>query len=215
MARFGPRAGAALALAILALGTGAAALAAQQPVTLPLQVTENRAPGASGQVMMTPLGNNQVRVDIRITGLPANEQRAAHIHTAPGAVCDTGAPVTYPLSNVAVDASGVGTSTTTVTLMADRPVQAGNAYVNVHQGNVAAGAPAGQGVICANVTATFAAQAGAPAGGQPAGQAPGALPQTGTGLVTDSTDDAWALAGLALVALLLGGAGALAAARRR
>src|ERR671915_218568 len=98
------------------------------------------APGAGGQVTMTPLPNNQVRVDIRATGLPAGEQRAAHIHTAQGARCDTGAPVTYPLTNVSVDAGGVGTSTTTITLTADRPVQANNAYVNVHQGNVATGA---------------------------------------------------------------------------
>ena len=60
----------ALTLAGLALGVGFAGGAwAQQPLTLPMQVTENRAPGAAGQVTMTPLGTNQVRVDIRITGL--------------------------------------------------------------------------------------------------------------------------------------------------
>ena len=209
MARFGWWTGAAVALVALALGLSAARTAsAQQPVTLPMQVTENRAPGAAGQVTMTPLGNNQVRVDIRITGLPAGEQRAAHIHTAAGARCDNGAPVTYPLTNVSVDAGGVGTSSTTITLAADRPIQANNAYVNVHQGNVGAGAGAGVGVICANITTSFTAGA--------AGQAaPAGMTRAGTGLSVNATGWGAVLAGLAAVALLLGGAGALAAARRR
>ena len=208
MAGFGWWMGAALALGALALGLGAARTAsAQQPVTLPMQVTENRAPGAAGQVTMTPLGNNQVRVDIRITGLPAGEQRAAHIHTASGAVCDNGAPVTYPLTNVSVDAGGVGTSTTTITLTAERPIQANNAYVNVHQGNVGAGAGAGVGVICANVTTSFTFGA--------AGQAAPAMARAGTGLPADAAGWGVMLAGLATLALLLGGAGALAVARRR
>ena len=203
--------GGVLALAALVLGLGAAGIAdAQQAVTLPMQVTENRAPGAAGQVTMTPMGNNQVRVDIRITGLPANQERAAHIHT-PGQ-CDVNAPVTYPLSNVRVDGSGVGTSSTTISLTADKPVQANNAYVNVHANNVAqAGAEPGQGVICANVTASFVAGAA----GQAGGQAPAAMARTGTGLVADTPVQGWLLAGLAAVAVLLGGVGALAYARRR
>src|SRR3712207_8446672 len=50
---------------------------------------------------------------------------------------------TYPLTEVRVDANGVGTSSTTVTLRADAPVTAGNAYVNVHEGAT----PPGVGVI--------------------------------------------------------------------
>jgi hypothetical protein len=200
--------GAALAVGVALLGTAVVA-GAQQPVTLPMAVTENRAPGAAGQVTMTPLGNDQVRVDIRITGLPANEQRAAHVHTAQGAVCDTGAPVTYPLTNVAVDGAGVGTSTTTITLTADRPIQANNAYVNVHQ--TAMGGP---GVICANVTQTFAAGAAAAGTGQAGAGGATALPRTGTGGLQADTGASWMLAGAA-VALLLGGTGAFAVARRR
>ena len=148
--------------ALLAVAAGVAR--AQQPATLTFQVTENRAPGAAGRATIAPLPNNQIRVEIRLTGMPPNTQHAAHIHTAPGARCDTNAPITYPLADVAVDAAGVGTSTTTVTLAADRPVQAGNAYVNVHQ----AVTPPGPGVICADVTASFAASAAAPAGPAPA-----------------------------------------------
>jgi hypothetical protein len=202
--------GAVLAVGVALLGTAAVA-GAQQAATIPMTVTENRAPGAAGQTTITPLGNNQVRVDIRITGLPANEQRAAHIHSAEGARCDTGAPITHPLDNVQVDASGVGTSSTTLTLAANNPIPANNSYVNVHQNNVAAGGGPGPGVICGNITQTFAAGAAGAAG---AGGAT-ALPRTGTGGLQADTSGSWMLAGMAAFALLLGGTGALAAARRR
>ncbi len=67
---------------------------AQQPLTLQMSITENRIQGATGEVTMTPMANNQVQVDIRITGLQPNGAHAAHIHTAQGAQCDTNAPVT-------------------------------------------------------------------------------------------------------------------------
>lgn len=197
------------ALLVLAalLGAFAAGTArAQQPqqATFPMTVTENRAPGAAGQVTITPVGPGQIRVDIRVTGLQPNAEHAAHIHTAQGARCDTGAPVTYPLTNVRVDASGVGTSSTVVQLTADKPVQANNAYVNVHR----AATPPGEGIICANITVTYTAETVRAAGAQ----AP-AAPRTGTGPLIERGGWAWALAGLA--AFLLTGAGALARARRR
>jgi hypothetical protein len=202
----------ALALIGLVAALGVAGVAqAQQPLTLPMSITENRLQGATGQVTMTPMPNDQVRVDIRITGLPPNGAHAAHIHTASGARCDTGAPVTYPLTNVAVDGAGVGTSTTTVTLTADKPVQANNAYVNVHQ--MAQGGP---GVICADVTQSFVMGAAAPAAGGTGGQTPVAMPRTGTGgLQADAASRTWTLAGFAAIAVLLGGTASLAVARRR
>lgn len=189
-------------LATIALALGAAsAVLAQQVATYPFAVTQNRVPGASGQAVITPLGNNQLRVDIRITGLPPTpNSRAAHIHTAAGAVCDNNAPVTYPLDSVAIDGSGNGTSSTTITLMPDKPVQASNAYVNVHE----QASPPGQGVICANVTQSYAAQGGA------------AMPRTGTGGLLRSsagTSNRLSAAILALAAALTG-AGALSLARR-
>ncbi len=157
----------------------ASSVRAQQatgPATYPMTVTMDRVPGATGEVTITPLGGNQIRVDISISGLPTSpSSRAAHIHTAPGAVCDNNAPVTYPLNDVMIDSSGHGTSTTTVTLQPDKPVLANNAYVNVHeQAN-----PPGPGVICANITQSYTAE-GATATAAPAGATTVTVPPTGT-----------------------------------
>ncbi len=204
-----------VAAAVLMLGMGVSgAVQAQQPVTIPMTVTDNRAPGVAGQTTMTPLPNNQVRVDIRLTGLAANAEHAAHIHTAQGARCDTNAPVTYPLTNVRADGAGVGTSTTTVTLTAAQPVNANNAYVNVHQGAT----PPGQGVICGNITTNFVVAGGAPAAGgpAPAGGQPGATPRTGTGIAQGANGAyGWVLGGFAALLLLAGGVSARAVSRRR
>jgi hypothetical protein len=182
----------------------------QQPVTLQMSITENRIQGASGEVTMTPMANNQVKVDIRITGLQPNAAHAAHVHTAQGAQCDTNAPVTYPLTNVSVDGSGVGTSSTTITVTDDKPIQANNAYVNVHQ--MAMGGP---GVICANVTQSFTAGATGGAGPTGGAQMPTALPSTGTGGLSDPTATGGMIVGLATIAILLAGTGTLAVVRRR
>lgn len=191
----------------VALGLGTLGVVrAQQAETLNFSVTENRVPGAAGTGSITPLGNNQIRVDIHLTGMPPNTVRAAHIHTAPGARCDNGAPATYPLTNVTVDANGVGASSTVVTLTPDKPVQAGNAYVNVHEG----ASPPGNGVICANVDQTFTA--GAPATGGASGAG---LPNTGAGAAPDTTLSGDMLAALLALAALAGTAGTLVFARRR
>lgn len=196
----------AVAAGVLALGQ-ATTQAQSQAATVPMQVTENRVPGATGQVTMTPQGNNQLRVQIRITGLQANAEHAAHIHG--GGQCDTNAAVTHPLNSVRVDASGVGTSDTTVTAAADNPLRP-QSYVNVHQGNT----PPGNGVICANVPANFSLGAGTGGAGTAAqpGAAP-AAPRTGVGTATDGAGrPAWLLAGLAAIAVFGGG---LAFARGR
>lgn len=205
-----------VAAVVLAASLGGAATArAQQPLTIPMAVTENRAPGAAGQSTITPLGNNQIRVDIRLTGLQANAEHAAHIHIAQGAVCDNGAPIVYPLTNVRADASGVGTSTSTITVTADKPIPANNAYVNVHQ----AANPPGPGAICGNITASFAAQAGATAGAAAGagatGQAQPTPPRTGAGIPGGADTSGWGLAGLAALVLALGGAGIRMVTRRR
>jgi hypothetical protein len=148
---------------------------AQVSVNVTMSVTENREPGLAGQVTLTRMPNNMLRVQIRITGLRPNDERAAHIHSAPGAMCDTGAPVTHPLNNVRADASGVGTSDTTVSIGPERPIVGGSAYVNVHQ----AATPPGPGVICANVPASIITGTGAAAttgAAQPAQQRPAGAP---------------------------------------
>jgi hypothetical protein len=184
------------AAALLALTVGlmaAISVGAQQPAPLDFSVTENRVPGADGAGTITPLPGGQLRVELRLTGLPPNGEHAAHFHIAEGARCDTNAPVVYPLTTVRVDGAGVGTSATTVTLRPEQPLRAGHAYLNVHQNPTG-----GPGVICANVDASFAAPA-APAspGG---GQTPSAASRTGTGLQADPP-----LPGGWLGALLLGG----------
>ncbi len=151
---------AAIAAALILPIPSARAQQTAAPASFPMTVTENRVPGAAGQVTITPQGNNQLLVAINITGLPPSpSSRAAHIHTAPGAVCDNNAPVTYPLDDVMVDSSGHGTSTTTITVTPDKPIMANNAYVNVHEQSN----PAGPGVICANITESYNAS-GASAG---------------------------------------------------
>jgi hypothetical protein len=193
----------------MALGMATSRVTAgQQPTTLTFTVTENRVPGAAGSGTITPLGGNQLRIDIRLTGMPANGEHAMHIHLADGARCDTNAPIVYPLTNVRVDGAGVGTSTSTVTLRPEQPVRAGNAYINVHQG---ATVPS-PGVICANIDTTFAADGAAGAG---TGAMPNATPRTGTGLVADSALTSWAIGALVALAVLLGGIGTLVALRRR
>src|SRR5581483_4468514 len=154
------------------------------PATYPMTVTMNRVPGASGQVTITPVGSNQLRVDIALTGMPTSpSSRAAHIHTGPGAVCDNGAPITYPLNDVMIDSSGHGTSTTTIMLMPDKPVEANNAYVNVHEQSN----PPGPGVICANITQSYPI-GGATATTAPAGTTSMAAPPAGTAITTGTTE---------------------------
>ncbi len=142
-------------------------------------------------------------------------------------MCDNNAPVTYPLDNVKVDASGVGTSSTVVTLTADKPVTANNAYVNVHTGAT----PPGQGIICANITQSYTATGAAAQGATPAAQAPAAtpraagatpaaaapaVPRTGTGVAVSGTTSTFAVAALILLGLALcGGAVVVTAQRRR
>jgi len=197
----------ALALALGSVGTSWA----QQPAPLTFTVTENRAPGAAGTGTITPLAANQIRVDVRLTGMPPNSEHAMHIHIGPEARCDNNRPIVYPLTSVMVDAAGVGTSTSTVTLRAEQPVQAGNAYINVHQGPMVPS----PGVICANIDASFAAAADAtPA---PAPATGHGLPRTGTGISADTVLPPSLLAVLAAgVAVLIGmtGAGARRAYRR-
>jgi hypothetical protein len=220
----------AAALAALA-GTalGFAVARAQSAITVPMAPTLNREPGLTGQTVITPLGNNQFRVEITINGLKPNDDRAAHIHspgsdTSDPAGCDTGGPVVYPLSDVKADASGKGTSVTTVTLDPSKGIPGPGWYVNVHQG---AAPNVGPGVICGKIMTSLAGVGGAapsqqvsaqkPAAQMPAAaQAPAAparaLPATGTGGAPTSQTGLIALLGLA--ALMLTGAG-VALARKR
>jgi hypothetical protein len=209
----------ALAGAIAALG-GMITVRAQAPLTIQMTPTAGREPGLSGTTTITPVGTNQIRVDIRVTGLPPNQSRAAHIHS-PGPntsdPCDTGGPVVYPLTDVRSDGSGVGTSTTTVTLDSAKGIPTRGWYVNVHERSSADGA--GNGVICGLITtslgttaagATPAAGGGVPASGPGAqGGAATNLPATG-----DNVPAAKLLLAIAATGAALMGAGLLVRSRR-
>lgn len=202
-----------IALAAVLFGISAFGIAhAQQPsITLQMKVTENRAPGAVGTVTLTALSATSGRVDTRITGLAPNATFMSHIHASANAVCDNGQPVVYPLTPVRSDAAGVGTSTTTITINPNTPIRPQLAYVNVHEAN---GAP-GQGIICADVTSDFSVQLNAAAQGGAAGGATPAQPRVGTGSASESVTRGWMIAGLAVLAVVFGGAGTLAVVRRR
>jgi hypothetical protein len=189
----------------LTLGFTPTAGAQQQPATLDFNVTENRVPEADGSGTITPQSGNQLRIEVHLTGMPPNSEHAMHIHLGNGARCDTNAPIVYPLNNVQVDAAGTGTSTSTITLRADQPVRAGNAYINVHQ----APTVPSPGIICANIDATFEAGSGDGAGSPavtPAG--PGgsamAMPGSGTGAATDNEMSVASMLALGGLALALG-----------
>jgi len=177
-------------------------------------ISAGTEPGLAGTVIITPLGPNQVKVDVRVTGLKPNDERIDHIHS-PGptatAPCDTGGPVVYPFTNVKADANGVGTSTTTVTFDPAKGIPGPGWYVNVHQGL------SGAGVICAKIPATLGSAAAAPAAAAPAAAAPAAavpaaLPRTGTGGPAPSP--VTLIVALVLAGFALGGAG-LSIARPR
>ncbi|SRR5579883_2146482 len=200
---------------LLAIGGVAVALAAgsllvvqaQTATTIPMVPTGDTT--LSGSVVITPQGGNQVKVDITVNGLKPNDDRASHIHS-PGngpvqANCDSNGPVVYPLNDVKADASGKGTSSTTITVDPSKGIPTAGWYVNVHQG---AAPNVGSGVICARIAAPVvsgaAAAAPSPAagGGAPAGTggtaAPGNLPNSGDSVPTPILLGALVLAGVVL-----------------
>lgn len=215
MRRFSRKLGGLFVLASLVLSFTAVVAHAQQPLTITMTPTADRGTGLAGTVTVTPAGTNQVKVDIRITGLKPDDERSAHIHS-PGTgtdVCDTGGPVVYPLTNVKADASGVGTSTTNVTFDPAKGIPTTGWYFNVHVG---AGANTGLGVICGKGPASLTAAAGAApaaaaspaAGAAPAAAAPaarGALPATGNG--GPASTNGMLIAVLALAGIALGSMG--------
>jgi hypothetical protein len=211
-------------VAPLAVATGLAVTGAQTPLTIQMAPTKGVEPGLTGSTTITPLGNNQFKVDITVNGLKPNDDRAAHIHS-PGTDttdpngCDTGGPVVYPLTDVKADASGKGASTTTVTLDPAKGTPTTGWYVNVHTG---AGANTGAGVICGKITTSLATAAG---GGAAAGATPAAggaaapaaggatqLPANGLGGPAPAHTDQ--IVALVLAAFAFGGVGLVFARKR-
>ncbi|HLZ71033.1 MAG TPA: CHRD domain-containing protein [Dehalococcoidia bacterium] len=194
--------------AMLVTGGVLAVMAQTAPTTVPMVPTGDSS--LSGSVTFTPLGGNQVKVDVTVNGLKPNDDRADHIHSpgtgTPIAGCDSGGPVVYPFNDVKADASGKGTSSTTITIDPSKGIPTKGWYVNVHQGT----APnVGSGVICAPISTPLVAGAAAapsPAAGAGTGgtAAPGNLPNSG-----DSVPTATLLGALVLAGIVLTGAGVL------
>ena len=199
------------ALAVAGLAGNLLTAQAQANVTIQMAPTAGREPGLAGATTISPAGANQVKVDIRITGLKPNDERASHIHS-PGTgagPCDSGGPVVYPLTNVKADASGVGTSSTTITLDATKGIPTARWYVNVHEG---AAPNVGNGVICGAITAALVSAAASPAagaGGAAAANGPAGLPTTG-----DAVPMGTLFAALAGLGVVIAGAGVLVRRRR-
>ncbi len=199
---------------LLAIGSIAATLVtggmlvAQAQTAATIQMVPTGDTTLSGTAVITPLGGNQVKVDVTVNGLKPNDDRASHIHSpGPGPVranCDSNGPVVYPLSDVKADASGKGTASSTITIDPSKGIPTKGWYVNVHMG---AAPNVGAGVICGAIAAPIvagAAAAASPAAGAGTGgtAAPGNLPNSG-----DSVPTATLLGALVLAGIVLTGAG--------
>lgn len=138
-----------------------AASPAQSPLTVKLDPLNNS--GESGTAVLTDVGNGQLKVDVTITGEPADGSHLMHIHT--GQCGPTLGPVVFPLTNVV---NGASTTTITATLAA---LMDGNHAINVHLSK--AQPDAAHYVACGNIpSAAAAAPAATPA-------APATAPSTG------------------------------------
>jgi len=81
---------------------------------------------ASGTAQLS-IDSGKLTVKLTVTGLAPNSTHIAHIHKGS---CEAQGAVLYPLTSVVADASGKGTSTTTIPNVSSIP--ASGWYVNVH-----------------------------------------------------------------------------------
>jgi hypothetical protein len=83
---------------------------AGQVMTERAEFQELQGSGVSGEVMVTDRGN-QTEVMVRLSGAPANSTLPGHIHSGS---CENIGGVQQPLDSIDTDATGAGTTTTTV-----------------------------------------------------------------------------------------------------
>jgi cytoskeletal protein RodZ len=86
---------------------------AQTPLTITLN--EQNGSGESGTATLTDLGNGMVRVDVTVSGQPADSSQPMHIHTGK---CPNPGPVVYPLNDLVDGKSTTEITTTLETLLA-------------------------------------------------------------------------------------------------
>ena len=122
------------------MDTGMAAAGGMNSVTL----SPVGNSGVSGTATVTEQGAQTV-VALNLMGAPGAGTHAAHIHTG---TCDSPGAVVAPLQSVSVDASGTGTSTTTLDIpMAT--VMNGQHIVAAHEAGGSPGSP----VVCGAIPA--------------------------------------------------------------
>ncbi|HEX3641803.1 MAG TPA: CHRD domain-containing protein [Ktedonobacteraceae bacterium] len=98
-----------------------------QSVHVTLGGTPAANESASGTAQLS-IESGKLTVKLTVTGLAPNSTHIAHIHKGS---CEAQGAVLYPLTSVVADASGKGTSTTTVPNVSSIP--ASGWYVNVHR----------------------------------------------------------------------------------
>lgn len=97
-------------------------------ITVPLVGTSSANQNVTGNTQLS-LDNNKLIVTITLSGLAPHSTHIAHIHSGS---CAAQGAVIYPLRPIVANASGTGTSTTTINKITTIP-QSGW-YVNIHQG---------------------------------------------------------------------------------
>lgn len=131
-----------------------------------------------------------IRVTVKLNGLDPNQQSAGHIHTGK---CGQQGNVVYPLNNISADASGTGSSDTTLPNVPYSEVTNGTYYVQYH----IQVSPPGRQISCGNIIVP----ANAPSPANNPGKMT-ALPATGLGVV--SNQDQEVLLSSPLLPLLIG-----------
>jgi hypothetical protein len=182
---------------VLLLVTGSTAAFAQstQSITIIMQGEElGQLQGAQveptkviGSATITQAGSG-IRVAVKLSGLNSNQQSAGHIHTGK---CGQQGPVVFPLNNIAADASGAGSSDTTLPDVPYNQVTNGTYYVQYH----VQVSPPGKQISCGNIIIP-ANNPKSPANGM------AALPATGSGASISTQSQAFPTSGLPILILI-------------
>lgn len=144
----GPRLARSAGLLAVLVALAVATMAAAAPAAGTYQAYASLRHEAHGTAQITwSAGSNRLMVTMRLTGLAPNSTHPAHIHTGS---CTQDGPVLYPLANVVANASGIGTSTTTVSGVGGG-IPAQGWYINVHNGPGLSPAVQYEPIACGNV----------------------------------------------------------------
>jgi hypothetical protein len=105
-----------------------ASTSSNQSVRLTLGGTADYSQAASGNAQMS-IADGKLTVQVALSGLAPNSTHMAHIHSGS---CNAQGSVVYTLNPIVANASGEGTSTTTVDQVTSIP--GSGWYITVHQG---------------------------------------------------------------------------------